>query len=100
MNFNGIKVDDRGIVLLLYYLNKQKLTLLAILNKFDTTHDYNLSSLIQNNNSISITDLLLNPEEVQEWQGLELTEKPIAADTNYSKNGNTKNVQQEAMGQY
>lgn len=98
-NFSGIEADAGGTVLLPYCLNRRELTLPGISNKLDTTHNYNLSSLIQNNNSISITDLLLNPEEVQEWQGLELTEEPIAANANYSEDGNTKNVQQEAMGQ-
>lgn len=66
--------------------------LLGILNKLDTTHNHNLNNLIQNNNSISIKDLLLNLKEVQEWQGLELIEELIAADANYSDNSNTKNV--------
>lgn len=70
-NFNGIKTDARSTVLLFYCLNKWELTLLGILNKLNTTHDHNLSSLIQNNNYISITDLLLN-SGIQEWQGLEL----------------------------
>lgn len=90
-NFSGIEADARGTVLLLYFLNKQELTLPDILKELNTTYNYNFNSLIQNNNSISITDLLLHSEEVQEWQGLKLTEKPIAADANNLEDGNTKN---------
>lgn len=91
-NFRGIKADLKDMVFLHYCLNKWELILPGILNKLDTTHNHNLNSLIQNNNSISIKDLLLNLKEVQEWQGLELIEELIAADANYSDNSNTKNV--------
>lgn len=91
-NFSGIKVDARGMVLLFYCVNKRELTLPGISNKLDIIYEYNLSSLIQNNNSISITDLLLNPNEVQEWQGLKPTEELIATNANYSEDSNTKNV--------
>ena len=55
-------------------MNKRELTLPGISNGLITTHDHNLSSFIQDDNSTSITDLLLNPGEVQEWQGLDLND--------------------------
>ena len=66
LNFSDIKVDAKGIILLFYCLNKRELILLDILNKLDSTHNQNLKSLIQNNNFISITNLLFNPQKLQE----------------------------------
>lgn len=64
LNFSGIKANIKDTVFLFYYLNKQELTLLSILNKLNITYDNNLSSLIQNNNSISIINLLFNSKEI------------------------------------
>lgn len=67
-NLSGIEADAGSTVLLPYYLNKQELTLPGISNGLIITHNHNPSSFIQDDNSTSITDLLLNPGEVQEWQ--------------------------------
>lgn len=59
-NLNNIKTNAKYIVLLFYYLNKQKLIPLYILNKFITTYNHNLSNFILNNNFLSIINLLFN----------------------------------------
>lgn len=74
------------------FSNLDQIKNLNILNKLNTTYNYNFSSLIQNNNFIFIINLLFNLEKMQNWQELKLTKKPIMANANYLKNNNIKNV--------
>lgn len=69
---NCIEADAGGTVLP-YCLNKRELTLSDILNGLITVHDRSLGNLTQDDNFPS-TDLLLNPGEVQEWQGPNLND--------------------------
>ena len=68
-NPNGIEADAGGTVLRPYCLNKRELTFPDISNGLITVHDRSLSSFTQDDDLPSITDLLSNPGEVQEWQG-------------------------------
>ena len=68
-NLNGIEAGAGGTVLLPYCLKKRELTLLDISNGLIAVHDRSLSSFTQDDDFPSITDLLLNPGEVQAWQG-------------------------------
>ena len=68
-NLNCIEADAGGTVLLPYCLNKRELTLPDILNGLITVHDHSLGNFTQDDNFPSITDIVLNAEEVQERQG-------------------------------
>lgn len=63
-NLNCIKIDT-GDIILLYYLNKQELANSDILNKLIIIHNCSLGNFTQDNNILSIIDLLFNFEEVQ-----------------------------------
>ena len=97
-NLNGIEAGAGGIVLLPYCLKERELMLPDISNRLITIHDRILSSFTQDDDFPSITDLLLNPGEVQAWQRPGLNDRHETERSNGTYKTTTKDDCNSAAG--